>query len=132
MRHRTQIRAYPAIGTGQGLAGKFLQLELDGTPWLLLASARAFRYHNQLLAGFLGEQGVAYRWADRETLAYDDRRVLVTGGGRFRLDPAAATLEVWDDSTAYGRFDAGLLMAQLALASSPWSRLTVRTRREPA
>lgn len=125
MVHRTQIRTYPPFDASQARNGKFLQLEVDGMPWLLFASRDAFRYHNQLLAGFLEERGITHRWADRETLEYDVQRVRVRGGGRFRLDPDAATMEAWDNSAAYGRFDDERLQAELATASGLWPQLRI-------
>ena len=126
----THIRTYPPLDCGRAWTGKFLQLALDGTSWLLFAGADPFRYHNQILAAFLDEHGVAHRWRGREVLEYDRQRVRVAGGGRFDLDLDSATLEVWDNSTAYGRFHEELVTQQLAATDPPWSVLSVRIRPE--
>lgn len=123
---RTLIRIYPPNIEGDAtIEGKFLQLRLVARDCLLFASAIACRYHNQILARFLSEQGIPHRWHDVETLVVDDPELTVIGGGRFRLDPARQTLHVWDDSSLYGRFDLPRLAAQLAAAGGPWERLTL-------
>lgn len=125
---QTRIRTYPQFNSGSSPTGKFLQLELDGIPWLLFADAAALRYHNEILAAFLDERGVAHRWTGPELLEYDHERVLVSGGGRFALDMNSATLVLWDKSGAYGRFQESRIRSEMAAASAPWAGLEVRVR----
>ena len=125
---RTCIRTYPPFDASRFRSGKFLQLELDGIPWLLFADPVAFRYHNQILAAFLQEHGVAHHWTAPEALEYDIQRVRIAGGGRFELGADAMTLELWDNSAAYGRFDAIRLQSQIAASDAPWSQLRIRIR----
>ena len=44
------------------LAGKFLQLRWAARDYILFATAAECRYHNQILARFLSEQGIPHRW----------------------------------------------------------------------
>lgn len=91
----------------------------------MFAAVGEHRYHNQILARFLSEQEVPHRWEGAESLIVDHPELAVIGGGRFRLDPTAMTLRVWDDSSVYGCFDPSRLVAQLAAAGSPWDRLAL-------
>ncbi len=123
---RTLVLTYPTeIDREAPLEGKFLQLRWAGREYLLFASADEHRYHNQLLARFLSEQGVPHHWEDSENLIVDHPDLTVMGGGRCCLDLQTKTLRVWDESSVYGRFDASELCAQLAAADPTWQRLSV-------
>jgi hypothetical protein len=112
-------------GAGR-MEGKFLQLTLRGQAYLLFAPTTVHRYHNQLLARFLGERRIPHRWATPETLVIGSDEVVVHGGGRFRVDPAARLLTLWDNSQAYGRFDARRIAAQLADSGHAWGGFEIR------
>lgn len=118
--------AYPErMAGGRSMEGKFLQLTLTGRHFLLFATTTEHRYHNQLLARFLAEHAIPHHWANTHRLVVDFPGLVVTGGGRFRLDPLRKVLRVWDESSVYGRFDPSQLAAQLASAGPPWDRLTL-------
>ena len=124
---------YEYCGSGTGTdpgtcEGKFLQLVLQGQEYLVFSPASMHRYHNQILARFLHDLGVAHHWATEERLEYDTSKAQVRGGGRFRLSRHERTLELWDDSHVYGRFDDHGLAEGIANAGRPWSdyRVTIR------
>lgn len=121
----TVILDYPPPA-GQPYEGKFLQLTLHGREYLLFAPRALHQYHNQILAHFLEDQGLAHRWLDRETLRVEAPELRVIGGGRYRVDTRAGTLALWDNSQAYGRFDERGLAQKIAAAGHPWSGFTVR------
>jgi hypothetical protein len=108
------------------LEGKFMQLELAAQDYILCASAVECRYHNQILARFLTQQGIPHRWEGEAKLVIAHPELVVIGGGRFHLDVTCGTLHLWDDSSVYGRFDSSRLSAQLAVAGPPWDRLVLR------
>ncbi|MCP3878241.1 MAG: hypothetical protein GY701_07595 [Sulfitobacter sp.] len=123
---RTLILTYPTpMEANTPLEGKFLQLRLAARDYILCATATECRYHNQILARFLSEQGVPYRWEGEEKLVVDCPELAVTGGGRFRLDATHESLHVCDDSSVYGRFDPSRLAEQLAATGPPWDRLVL-------
>ena len=125
----TLIVTYPAEGDDRGrLEGKFVQLRLEGRDCLLFAAATRYRYHNQILARFLSDQGIAIRWEGDTWQVVDQVGLSVTGGGRFQLDPDRRSLFVWDSSSAYGRFDAARLADQLRAGGTPWDRLELTVR----
>ncbi len=123
---RTLILTYPTpMEENALLEGKFLQLRLAARDYILFATATECRYHNQILARFLSEQGIPNRWEQAENLVVDHPELAVIGGGRFRVDMIRASLHVWDDSSVYGRFDPSRLAVQLAAAGPPWDRLAL-------
>jgi hypothetical protein len=123
---RTLILTYPTeIDDEAPLEGKFLQLRWAGRAYLLFASADEHRYHNQILERFLSEQGIPHCWEGAENLVVDHPELSIMGGGRFRFDLLTKRLRVWDASSAYGRFDAFALLAQLAAADPPWPELAL-------
>jgi hypothetical protein len=122
----TIVLTYPSPIEAQSPAeGKFLQLSWGREEFLLFAAAEDLRYHNQVLGRFLSEQGIPHHWEDEERLVFADPELAVVGGGRFRLDLADKTLQVWDTSGVYGRFDEAALSAQLAAAGGPWDGLAL-------
>jgi hypothetical protein len=106
--------------------GKFLQLRLAGREYLVFAPTELHRFHNQILAHLLEDLEVPHRWEASEHLVWDHPEIAVIGGGKFRVSAAQRTLELWDNSQAYGRFDAEHLPEKIAAASHPWSGFTVR------
>ncbi len=127
----TILHDYCASDTGPDLEicqGKFLRLVLHGQDYLVFSPGSLHRYHNQILARFLHDKGVVHHWATEERLEYDTTSAQVNGGGRFRLRRDEGTLELWDDSHVYGRFDSHGLMEGIARAGHPWSgyRVTIR------
>jgi len=128
MRTHVVTDALPvAAAGGPALTGKFLQLVWRGDEYLVFADAAARRFHNQILACFLAERGIEHRWRDEQTLEFDGAQLTVVGGGRFRLDTVARTLELRDNSQAYGRFAESGLAERIAAADHAWSvyRITI-------
>ena len=124
----TEILVYPASITGpepRDVAGKFLQLSWRKQGYLVFATFALYRYHNQILARFAQDHGLAHRWVDAETLEVHAPQLQVHGGGRFRLTARQQRLELWDDSQVYGRFKESGLAASIAAAAHPWHRFTI-------
>ncbi len=106
--------------------GKFVQLVLRGREYLVFAPRELHRFHNQILAHFLADHRLAHRWRSDQVLEMTSADVTVIGGGKFRVDTATKTLELWDNSQVYGRFDAQGLVARIGAADHPWSGYSVR------
>jgi len=123
-----RILHYPSTDGVTRSQGKFLQLHWQGQEQLIFADASIHAYHNQILAEFALEQGLNCRWVTPEQLELEHPDLDVLGGGRFRLDREAGTLELWDDSQAYGRFREQGLAERIAAAGAPWSALRVSIR----
>jgi hypothetical protein len=108
--------------------GKFIQLVLDGQEYLVFAPRELHRFHNQILARFLEEQNIPHHWILDQELVIEHPGLAVTGGGKFRVDPRSGTLELWDNSQVYGRFDEQGLAAKIAAAGHAWSGFEIRIR----
>ncbi len=106
-------------------AGKFLQLVLRGREYLIFAPFELHRYHNQILAHFLEEKNIPHRWTGKEKLEINDSGLEVVGGGRFHSDAGRKTLDLWDDSQVYGRFDERGLPEKIARAGHAWSNCKI-------
>lgn len=124
---RTSLVLYASLAGAEAttLTGKFLQLVWQGDEYLVFAAAAAYRFHNQILARFLAERGIDNRWRDEQTLEFDTQAIDVVGGGRFRMNGYARTLELWDNSQAYGRFAESGLAQRIAAADHAWSSYQV-------
>jgi hypothetical protein len=124
---RLVIVSYPPADPAAGVwEGKFLQLTLRGEEHLVFAPRVLHQYHNQVLARFLGERAIPHRWIEPQTLDVMSRDVAVLGGGRFRVDTAARTLDLWDNSQAYGRFNEHGLVQKIAAAAHAWHAFRVQ------
>lgn len=119
------IHVYPGPGEESLIEGKFLQLVWQGREYLIFVSATRHRYHNQILAQFCADQGIAHRWVTDQRLEVADPSLTVLGGGRFRADARTRTLELWDNSQAYGRFVEHGLCERIAAAEHPWAGYSV-------
>ena len=113
---------------GPEFEGKFLQLSWQGRDYLLFASFAIHRYHNQILEQFCEDNSIPHRWVTEESLAVDDPNLIVTGGGRFRVNQSKKMLELWDDSQVYGRFVERGLREKIAAAAHPWSGFALNIR----
>lgn len=108
------------------IEGKFLELTLHDSEYLLFAPRGLYPYHNHILARFLNDQNIPHRWAQEDRLEFDFPALRVIGGGRFRVNVSERMLLLWDNSQAYGRFEASGLEQKIAQANHPWSEYGVK------
>lgn len=123
-----KIITYPPFDQLEALneiEGKFVQFSWRGIQYLVFATKDEHRFHNQMLAHFLSDHGLPYRWSDAETLEIGADDLTVLGGGRFRFLLQNRRLQLWDDSQAYGRFSESGLAESIHAAGHPWSDATV-------
>jgi hypothetical protein len=121
-----KIIEYGVDGDAPEVQGKFLQLRLAGTEYLLFAPKQLHQFHSNLLAHFLEDRELAHHWENEQTLAVDAANVRVVGGGKFRLDSGARTLELFDNSQAFGRFDERDIAARIRAAGHWFSDFSIR------
>ena len=124
-----QIHTYhAAVGGGLPPEGKFVRLQWQAATHLLFAPPERCTYHNQIVAQFLEDRALEHDWLSPDRLEIHAPGIVVQGGGRFRADAGRATLELWDRSTAYGRFAAEGLAAGIRAAGHAWSDYRVIIR----
>jgi len=120
---RTVILSYLAAGDGEG---KFIQFMLGGREYLVFAPRELHRFHNQILAHFLADRNLPHRWSGDQALEVKAPDLVIIGGGKFRVNTETKTLELWDNSQVYGRFDAHGLAGRIGAADHPWSGYSIR------
>jgi Ser/Thr protein kinase RdoA (MazF antagonist) len=106
--------------------GKFVQFVLRGLEYLVFAPRGLHRFHNQILGQFLAERNLPHRWSGAQVLEINAPDLDVIGGGKYRANTETKTLELWDSSQAYGRFDERGLAERIGAADHPWSGYTVK------
>jgi len=115
---QTIILSYLTASNGEG---KFIQFMLGGREYLVFAPRELHRFYNQILAHFLAERSLPHRWKDAQSLEIEAPDLTVIGGGKFRVNMETKTLELWDDSQVYGRFDERGLAQRIGTTDHPWS-----------
>lgn len=126
---QTVILTYPSLENPSNntvYRGKFLQFILHGQQYLIFASSELHRFHNQILAHFLTDRNIPHHWAGNQVLEIESPDLTVIGGGKFRVNTKNKTVELWDNSQAYGRFDERGLPEQIASVGHPWSNFSIR------
>lgn len=126
---QTVILIYPAPdGPSRRVEyqGKFVQLIVHGQQYLIFAPTELHHFHNQILAHFLADKNIPHSWKDDQTLEIRSPDITIVGGGKFRVHITDKTLELWDNSQAYGRFDGHELPQKIASTKHPWSGFDVR------
>ena len=89
------------------LTGKFLQIMIDDTEFLLLSSRELTPYHSDILERFCGERDIKGSYdGDRKRFNVEEPSLKVKGGGKFDIDTVNKCVRLYDDSMAYGKFDA--------------------------
>jgi Janus/Ocnus family (Ocnus) len=87
--------------------GKFVQIRHGQTEYLLFSPKEFTRYHADIVKRFCDERGIdGFLNTTVKSFEIYDPDWMVIGGGKFELDSAEKHLRLYDDSMAYGRFDA--------------------------
>ncbi len=122
------VKSYPCFSAMRHLdevRGKFVQLEWNNEPWLLLASKDQHAFHNQIVAHFLTQHHLPHHWHSPEHLEFSAEGLHIIGGGKFHLNFPDSRLVLSDNSMVYGRFDEEKLASDLDGLPSPWSELMI-------
>ncbi len=117
------IITHPSVAAAPAPTGKFIQVQWNGHEYWLFSTKGIHRFHNQILDWFCATEAIPRQWVTRERLAVEDPGVRVLGGGRYSMDPERGELTLFDNSTAFGRFQEEGLAEKLAAADHPWSRM---------
>jgi hypothetical protein len=88
-------------------AGKFVQIRNNDSEYLIFSPRELTPYHADLVEKFCEERKIPGRYV-RERKRYDihDPDWVVAGGGKFEADRERKSILLYDNSMAYGRFDA--------------------------
>jgi hypothetical protein len=92
----------PAVVTG-----KFVQVRNGNTLYLVLSPKEFSKYHANIVERFCMDKGIEGKYdVKREKFTIMDRSWQIIGGGKFDRDTNKKAIKLYDNSMAYGRFDA--------------------------
>lgn len=101
----TSIAGIPAPAL---VAGKFVQIQHENTLYLVFSPKELTKYHANIVERFCMDKGVEGSYdAKREKFTIRDQAWQVLGGGKFEQDTNKKTIKLYNDSMAYGKFNAG-------------------------
>ena len=88
-------------------AGKFDQIRNGSTLYLVLSPKELTKYHANIIERFCMDKGIEGSYdAKREKFFISDQAWQVIGGGKFERDANKKAIKLYDNSMAYGKFDA--------------------------
>jgi hypothetical protein len=97
------------------VSGKFIQIRNGDTLYLILSPKGFTKYHANIIERFCTGRGIAGSYdAKREIFTISDHKWQIIGGGRFERDTNKKTIKLYDNSMAYGKFEATGLKESLA------------------
>jgi len=87
--------------------GKFVQIRNGSTLYLVLSPKELTKYHANIIERFCMDKGIEGSYdAKREKFFISDQAWQVIGGGKFERDGSKKAIKLYDNSMAYGKFDA--------------------------
>jgi len=101
--------------TPSAVTGKFVQVRNGNTLYLVLSPKELTKYHANIVERFCMDNGIEGSYdSRREKFTIADRAWQVGGGGKFERDMNKKAIKLYDNSMAYGKFDATGLEEALA------------------
>lgn len=87
--------------------GKFVQVRHGDTEYLLLSPREYSAYHSDIVERFCLERSIDGLYQERKK-RFDilDAEWVVIGGGKYEMNEKERYIRFYDNSMAYGRFDA--------------------------
>lgn len=89
------------------ITGKFVQIRNDAALYLVFSPREFTNYHANIVERFCMDKGLEGSY-DPERKRYDiyDQTWEILGGGKFEMDTNKKSIKLYDNSKAYGRFEA--------------------------
>ena len=109
MPRRLRVRFSSLAGTPVPtvVIGKFVQIRNGNTLHLVLSPREFTKYHANIVERFCMDKGIEGSYdAKREKFTIADHEWQIVGGGKFERDARKKTIKLYDNSMAYGKFDA--------------------------
>lgn len=105
--------------------GKFVQIRNGNTLYLILSSMEFTKYHANIIERFCMDKGIEGNYdAKQEKFTITDHEWRVVGGGKFERDDNKKAIQLYDNSMAYGKYNATGLKEMLS-ALSEFSGYTI-------
>jgi hypothetical protein len=87
--------------------GKFVQIRNGNTLYLVLSPKEFTKYHANIVERFCMDKGIEGSYdAKREKFTIADHEWRIIGGGKFERDTNKKAIKLYDNSMAYGKFEA--------------------------
>lgn len=97
------------------VAGKFVQLRNGSELFVVLSPKEFTKYHANIVERFCMDKGIEGSYdARKEKFIIRDQAWQIIGGGKFERDDNKKAIKLYDNSMAYGKFDAAGLKEMLA------------------
>ncbi|NTW59029.1 MAG: hypothetical protein HGB21_07760 [Nitrospirae bacterium] len=107
------------------VSGKFVQIRNGNTLYLVLSPKELTKYHGNIVERFCMDKGIEGSYdTKREKFAILDQAWVIVGGGKFERDGIYKAIKLYNNSMAYGKFDATGLK-ELLIALPEFSGYTV-------
>jgi hypothetical protein len=88
------------------VAGKFVQLRNGSKEYLVLSPKEFTKYHANIVERFCLDSVLEGSYdAERKQYAIDDQAWNIVGGGKYEINTTKQTINFFDNSMAYGKFD---------------------------
>jgi hypothetical protein len=89
------------------VSGKFVQIRNGNTLYLVLSPKELTKYHGNIVERFCMDKGIEGSYdTKREKFAILDQAWVIVGGGKFERHGIYKAIKLYDNSKAYGKFDA--------------------------
>jgi hypothetical protein len=96
------------------IIGKFVQIRHNNTEYLLFSSKEFTKYHADIVKKFCRDRGIDGVYNDQlKRFDIHDPSWDILGGGKFEMDRGKSILRLYDNSMAYGRFNASGLKEKI-------------------
>ncbi len=87
--------------------GKFVQIRNGNTLYLILSPKDFTKYHANIVERFCMDKSIEGNYdSKREKFTIVDQAWTIIGGGKFERDDNKKAIKLYDNSMAYGKFDA--------------------------
>jgi len=98
------------------VVGKFVQIRNGTTLYLVLSPREFTKYHANIVERFSMDKGIEGSYdVRREKFFIQDKAWVIIGGGKFERDTNKTTIKLFDNSMAYGKFNATGLEESISL-----------------
>jgi hypothetical protein len=87
--------------------GKFVQIRNGNTLYIVFSPKEFTKYHANIVERFCMDKGIEGSYdSKREKFTIANQAWQIVGGGKFERDANKKTIKLYDNSMAYGKFDA--------------------------
>ena len=89
------------------VAGKFVQVRNGDALYIVLSPGELAKYHANIVERFCRDMGIQGSYdSKKEKFTVHDPAWVIIGGGKFAYDTHKKAIKLYDNSMAYGKFDA--------------------------